>query len=95
LEFIQYEPGIDVYIGNNWIVTANALVDYSWRGYLHMHEFAVWNELRADIILNYNHALNNAPLTAEDAPWVHLYNRHVVDKDHKPLNAPLYYEYVS
>jgi hypothetical protein len=95
LEFIDYKPGIDIYIGNNWIITSDALVDYSWRDYLYMHEFTVWQELREYIILNYNDVLNNGSLTAEDAPWVHLYNKHVVGKDHIPLNAPLYYDYVS
>ncbi len=92
LDFIDYEPGFDVYIGNNWIVTANALVKYSWRDYISMHEFKVWQELREDIILNYNHALNNDPMKAEDAPWVHLYNVNVAGNDHIQLNENLYYE---
>ena len=92
LDFIDYEPGVDVYIGNNWLVTVNALVKYSWRDYISMHEFKVWHELREDIILNYNHALNNDPMKAADAPWVHLYNVYVAGKDHIPLNEKLYYE---
>jgi hypothetical protein len=92
LDFIDYEPGFDVYIGNNWIVTANALVKYSWSDYICPHEFKVWQELREDIILNYNHTLNNDPMIAEDAPWVHLYNVNVAGNVHIPLNENLYYE---
>jgi hypothetical protein len=92
LEFIDDEPGFDIYIGNNWLITANALVDYSWSDYMWMHEFKEWRELREDIILNYNHALNNDPMQAADAPWVHLHNVHVVGMDNIPLNEKLYYE---
>ena len=90
LDFIDYEPGFDVYVGNNWILTANAMVNYSWKDYISMHEFNVWHELREDIILNYNYALNNAELKDEDAPWIHLYNM----GNNIPLNEKLYYEYV-
>ena len=90
LDFIDYEPGFDIYAGNNWIITANAMVNYSWRDYIWMNEFTIWNELLDDIILNYNHALNN--IKAEDAPWLHLYN--VFNNCAIPLNEKLYYEYV-
>ena len=92
LEFIDYEPGFDVYIGNNWLITEDAMVNYSWRDYICMNEFKLWMELREDIILNYNHSLNNDPMQAADAPWVHLYNIHVANRDHIPLNEKLYYE---
>jgi hypothetical protein len=92
LEFIDYEPGFDVYVGNNWLITSNAMVKYSWNNYIWMHEFKEWQELREDIILNYNHAINNDPLKPEDAPWIHLYNREVVQSNHIPLNEKLYYE---
>jgi hypothetical protein len=92
LEFIDYEPGFDIYVGNNWLITANAMVEHSWRDYISMNEFKLWQELRENIILNYNHALNNDPLQPEDAPWIHLYNREVVQSNHIPLNEKLYYE---
>jgi len=94
LDFIDYEPGFDVYVGNNWILTANSMLNYSWKDYIWMHEFKVWNELREDIILNYNHALINLPIKTEDAPWIHLYNREVMMGNNIPLNEKLYYEYV-
>jgi len=94
LEFIDYEPGFDVYIGNNWLITANAMVNYSWQRYIWMHEFKVWKDFREDIILNYNDTLNNVPMNAEDAPWIHLYNVNVAGKEHIPLNEAIYYQYV-
>ena len=90
LDFIDYERGFDVYAGNNWIITANAMVNYSWRDYIWMNEFTIWNELLDDIVLNYKHAMIN--VKAEDAPWIHLYN--VYNKCSIPLNEKLYYEYV-
>jgi len=93
LEFIYYEPGFDVYIGNKWLITANAMVDYSWRDYIQIHEFKLWKDFREDIILNYNDALNNEVMKSEDAPWIHLYNREVARGNNIPLNETLYYEY--
>jgi hypothetical protein len=94
LEFIEYGPGFDLYVGNKWIITANAMVHYKWRNYIWLHEFKLWNELREDIILNYNHALNNDPVKPEDAPWIHLYNREIAQENNIPLNERLYYEYI-
>jgi len=94
LEFVEYKPGFDISIGNNWLITADAMVDYKWSDYIWLHEFKLWQELREDIILNYNQVLNNEPIKAADGPWVHLYNREVVDNHHMPLNGELYYEYV-
>jgi hypothetical protein len=93
LEFVEYELGFDISIGNNWLITADAMVDYKWSDYIWLHEFNLWQELREDIILNYNQVLNNEPIKAGDGPWVHLYNRLVVDAHHMPLNGELYYEY--
>ena len=93
LEFIDYEPGFDIYLGDSWLITANAMVDYKWSDYIWLHEFKLWQELREDIILNYNQVLNNEPINAADGPWVHLYNREVVEGHHMPLNGKLYYEY--
>ena len=94
LEFIEYEPGFDVYVGNKWIITNNAMVEYSWRDYILLHEFKLWNDFQEDIILNYNNALNHEVLKPEDAPWIHLYNREIAQGNHIPLNEQLYYEYV-
>ena len=93
LEFVDYETGFDIYIGDNWLITANAMVHYKWSDYIWLHEFKLWQELREDIILNYNQVLNNEPIKPVDGPWVHLYNREVVDGHHMPLNGKLYYEY--
>lgn len=94
MEFIDYQPGVDISIGNSWLITENAMVDYQWADYTWMNEYDLWHELREDIIFNYNHSLNNNPIKPEDAPWIHLYNRYVVGMDHMPLNEKLYYEYV-
>ena len=94
LEFIDYEPGFDVYVGNKWLITANAMVNYSWRDYVQLDEFKLWKDFREDIILNYNHALNNEEVKSEDAPWIHLYRREVAQGNNIPLNETLYYEYV-
>ena len=94
LEFIDYEPGFDVYVGNNWLITANAMVEYNWGDYIRMHDFNVWHEMRENIIVNYNHALQNEPVKAADAPWIHLYNREInVNGDDIPLNEKIYYEH--
>jgi hypothetical protein len=93
LEFIDYEPGFDVYVGNTWLITANAMVNYSWRDYIQVNEFKLWKDFREDIILNYNHALNNEEVKSEDAPWIHLYHREVAQGNNIPLNEQLYYEY--
>ena len=94
LEFIDYEPGFDVYVGNNWLITANAMVEYNWGDYIRMHAFNVWHEMRENIIVNYNHALQNEPVKAADAPWIHLYNREInVNGDDIPLNEKIYYEH--
>lgn len=94
LEFIDYEPGFDVFVGNNWLITAYAMEEYSWKDYIWMYEFKEWNDFREDIILNHNRALKNEPINADDTPWVHLYNHYVKDKSNIPLNEKLYYEYV-
>ena len=94
LEFIDYAPGFDVYVGNKWIITNNAMVEYSWRDYILLHEFKLWNDFQEDIILNYNNALNHEVLKPEDAPWIHLYNREIAQGNNIPLNEQLYYEYV-
>jgi hypothetical protein len=94
MEFVDYQPGVDISIGNSWLITENAMVDYQWADYTWMNEFNLWRDLREDIIFNYNHSLNNEPIKPEDAPWIHLYNRYVVGNDHIPLNEKLYYEYV-
>ena len=94
IEFIDYQPGVDIYIGNSWLLTENDMVDHTWVDYMWMNEFIVWHELREDIIFNYTHALKNETIKPEDAPWIHLYNRYVVGNDHIPLNEKLYYEYV-
>ena len=94
LEFIDYEEGLDIYIGNSWLMTEYSMVEYGWVDYIWMNEFNLWQELREDIIFNYTHALKNEPMKPEDAPWIHLYNRYVMNKDHIPLNEKLYYEYV-
>ncbi len=95
LDFIDYEPGFDVYVGNSWIITSDAMVKYSWCDYISMHEFKLWNDFREDIVLNYNHALNTHALynqQAKDMPWIHLYNKY--GNSNIPLNEKLYYEYV-
>ena len=104
LEFIKNNPGVDIYIGNNWIITINALADYRWVDYIRINEFKVWQELREDIILNYNRSLQNESIMnesimnesikAKDAPWVHLYNVNIAGKQHIPLNEKLYYDCV-
>ena len=65
LDFIENKLGIDIYIGNNWIITINALANYRWNDYIRMNEFKVWQELREDIILNYNHSLMNESIKNE------------------------------
>jgi hypothetical protein len=90
LDFIDYEPGFDVYVGNSWIITSDAMVKYSWCDYISMHEFKLWNDFREDIVLNYNYALNTQQ--AKDMPWIHLYNKY--GNSNIPLNEKLYYEYV-
>jgi hypothetical protein len=92
LEFIKNKPGVDIYIGDYWIITFNAMANYRWNDYIRMNEFKVWKELREDIIVNYNHSLQNESIKAEDAPWVHLYNVNVAGKEHIPLNEKLYYD---
>ena len=102
LEFIKNKPGVDIYIGDYWIITFNAMANYRWNDYIRMNEFKVWKELREDIILNYNHSLQNESIKnesiknesikAEDAPWMHLYNVNVAGKQHIPLNEKLYYD---
>jgi len=94
LDFFDDDPGVDIYIGNSWLMTEYSMVDYGWVDYIWMNEFNLWQELREDIIFNYTHALKNEPMNPEDAPWIHLYNRYVINKDHIPLNEKLYYEYV-
>jgi hypothetical protein len=94
LDFIDYEPGFDVYVGDTWLITANAMVEYNWGDYIRMHAFNIWHEMRENIIINYNHALQNEPVKAADAPWIHLYNREInVNGDDIPLNEKIYYEY--
>ena len=92
LKFIEYNPGFDVYVGNKWLITANAMVNYKWKDYITLNEFKQWKDFRKDIILNYNEALENDLANPEDAPWIHLYNRDVDNQI--PLNENLYYEYV-
>ena len=92
LDFIDYKPGFDVFVGNKWLITNNAMVKYKWLDYITINEYKLWQDFREDIILNYNYALNNEPAKPEDAPWIHLYNREV--ENQIPLNEKLYYEYV-
>jgi hypothetical protein len=96
LEFIEYKPGFDISVGNKWLITNNAMVEYSWRDYILLHEFNLWQDFQADIILNYNDIRNrnNEAVKPEDAPWIHLYNREVAQGNHIPLNEKMYYEYV-
>lgn len=93
LDFIGYNVGFDIYVKSNWIITANSMVDYSWQDYILIDRFKIWSEFREDIILHYNHALNNVPMKAQDAPWIHLYNKHVLYSE-IPLNGQLYYEHI-
>ena len=91
LYFKQYEDGFNIYVGNNWILTACAMVKYSWGDYIRQNYFQMMNELREDIIVNYNHSLNNDPVKPEDTPWIHLYNMAVLN-DYIPVNEKLYYD---
>jgi hypothetical protein len=94
LEFIEYGPGFDLYVGNKWIMMANAMVHYKWRNYIRLRQFNLWNDFRENIIRNYNNALNNDPVKPEDAAWIHLYNQEITQENNIPLNEKLYYEYV-
>ena len=94
LEFIDYEPGFDVSVGNKWLITANAMVEYSWMDYILPDEFNLWQDFQEYIIIKYNNALNHEVVKPEDAPWIHLYNREIAQGNNIPLNEKLYYEYV-
>jgi hypothetical protein len=91
VKFIDYVQGIDLYIGEHSLITANRMVDYYWRDYVRPI-YKIWGELREDIILRYNDALNYEPSRPEDGPWVHLYYREVYGRD-LPLNEKLDYEF--
>lgn len=93
LDFINYEAGFDIYVGNSWVVSNNAMVNYNWSNYIQMNEFKVWNELRECIVINYNQSLmHNEQVKPENAPWIHLFN--LYGNSDIPLNEKLYYEYI-
>jgi len=96
LQFIEYSIGLDICVGNKWIITEfkiynNGLNDYRWSDYLQINQFKFWSELREYIIINYNSIIAN-PIQL-DMQWIHLYNFYIKD-DNFDVNDKLYYEYI-
>jgi len=92
LEFIAYQNGLDIYIGEKWLITQNALSDYVWNDYVPSDKHKTWQELKDHLIAKYNErVLNNM---AHSGPYRHLYNNYVnVEYDPIPLDGKLYYQY--
>lgn len=94
LKFESYMPGLDIYIGNKWIITADRLVDYSWSGYVPTY-YKTWSALKEFIIQKHNEALQRE---GDDnyKPYIHLYNKNVKLYENKidpiPLNETIYHE---
>ena len=96
LKFIEYKPGFDISVGSEWLISENAMVDYSWVNYIRSRKFNLLQDFHEHIILKYNDIRNrnNEAVKPEDAPWIHLYNCEVAQGNHIPLNEKMYYEYV-
>lgn len=93
LEFIDYKPGLDINIGNKWLITQSAMEEYYWEDYLPIAYHETWLTLKTEIIKMYEEEVLIG--TPHSAPWLHLYNYYVkVENDPFPLNARLSYEYV-
>ena len=94
LEFEMYKPGLDVYIGERWLITANPMVDYCWDSYVPTGMHKNWLGLKEYIIQKRNEALQ--PMGDNYRPYIHLYNDNIARYEGKedpiPLNAKLYYE---
>ena len=94
LEFEMYKTGLDVYIGERWLISAGKMTKFCWDDYVPTHMHKNWLGLKEHIIQNRNEALNRE----EDdyKPYIHLYNDNIARYEGKedpiPLNAKLYYE---
>ena len=94
LEFVMDKPGLDVFIGERWLITSDSMVEYSWDSYVPTGMHNNWMELKEYIIQKRNEAL---PRIGDNyRPYIHLYNvnlaRYEGNADPIPLNAKLYYE---
>jgi hypothetical protein len=91
LEFIGFTPGLDIYVGNRWIIAQDKMKDYCWGDYLPLDRHETWLSLKNEIIKMYEEEyLNGTPYSE---PWFHLYNYYVnVENDPIPLNGRLSYE---
>lgn len=92
LQFRKFAPGLDIYVGQDRIITQLPMLKYTWSDYLQLDVFNTWMELKEYITVNCNNALNYIELEEVDAPWIHLYNKYIAREVDFPLNARLSYE---
>jgi hypothetical protein len=94
LEFEMYKPGLDVFVGERWLITSDSMVEYSWESYVPTGMHKNWMELKEYIIQKRNEALPR--MGNNYRPYIHLYNvnlaRYEGNADPIPLNSKLYYE---
>ena len=94
LEFEMYRPGLDVYIGERWLISADKMTEHIWDNFIPMGAHNNWLQLREYIIENYNKRIHRIG-AQEFGPYIHLYNIYIENKEMNasaPLNAKLYYE---
>jgi len=92
LQFRDYTTGLDIYVGEKWIINQHALNDYVWENYVPSHKHKTWGELKEYLIAKYHERVLGQ--MAHASPYQHLYNYYVqVEKDPMPLDGKLYYQY--
>ena len=91
LEFEAFRTGLDIYIGERWLITAPKMYEHIWRNFIWEDGHTKWLELREFIIINYNNRVN-AIGAQEFGPYIHLYNEYVLRANTMPLNAKVMFE---
>ena len=88
IEFIDYSLGVDIYIGNNWLISEPKMVDDMWYWYLdNTSLYKTWGNLK-------KHICDMKELKNEDYPvWLHLYNRYISMS--APDDSILYCEFIN
>lgn len=92
LQFCRFNLGLEIYVGQEWLMAERELLAYKWRDYLSPNHCTTWGELQEYITTNFNNSLNNM-YVPENAPWYHLYNSSVRKFDMYPLNGVLNYAF--
>jgi hypothetical protein len=91
LEFEKFRPGLDIHLGERWLLTAPKMSEHIWENFIWNRNYKNWLELREFIIMRYTNRIHRVGLM-EFGPYIHLYNQYVLRENTIPLNAKVMFE---